>query len=54
MLVGTGQLPLLCIGSLWKDGICQPHYAGRKETFQDLLVNPATTQIVTAKPVKPG
>jgi hypothetical protein len=48
VLVGTGQLPLLCIGSLWKDGICQPHYAGREETFRDLLVSPDTTQIVTA------
>ncbi|WP_375055620.1 hypothetical protein [Zobellella sp. DQSA1] len=48
VLVGTGQLPLLCIGSLWKDGICQSHYAGREETFQDLLVSPGTTRVVTA------
>ncbi|QOK18408.1 hypothetical protein IL332_15485 [Aeromonas caviae] len=48
MLVGTGQLPLLCIGSLWKDGICQSHYAGREETFKDLLVSPGTTRVVTA------
>ena len=48
VLVGTGQLPLLCIGSLWKDGICQSHYAGREETFRDLLVSPDTTQSVTA------
>ncbi|WDV27318.1 hypothetical protein [Aeromonas caviae] len=48
VLVGTGQLPLLCIGSLWKDGICQSHYAGREETFRDLLVSPGTTRVVTA------
>lgn len=48
VLVGTGQLPLLCIGSLWKDGICQSHYAGREETFKDLLVSPGTTRVVTA------
>lgn len=48
VLVGTGQLPLLCIGSLWKDGICQSHYAGREETFKDLLISPGTTRVVTA------
>lgn len=48
VLIGTGQLPLLCIGSLWKDGICQSHYAGREETFKDLLVSPGTTRVVTA------
>ncbi|WAF91667.1 hypothetical protein NRZ28_05400 [Aeromonas hydrophila] len=44
VLVGTGQLPLLRIGSLWKDGICQSHYAGREETFKDLLISPGTTR----------
>lgn len=48
VLVGTGQLPLLCIGSLWKDGICQSHYAGREETFKNLLVSPTTTRVITA------
>lgn len=48
VLIGTGQLPLLCIGSLWKDGLCQSHYAGREETFKDLLVSPSTTRVVTA------
>lgn len=48
ILIGTGQLPLLCIGSIWKDGICQPHYAGREEIFRDLLVDPSTTQVITA------
>ncbi|WDE03863.1 hypothetical protein SG34_021170 [Thalassomonas viridans] len=46
--VGIGQLPLVTIGSIWLNGICQSSKAGTVDTFHNLLVSSETTQVISA------
>lgn len=47
ILVGAGQLPLISIGSIWRNGVCQAAKAGTTETIYDLEVSAENTQVIT-------
>lgn len=44
VLIGAGQLPLIFIGSFWRDGCRLPTAAGQIQTL-DLTIEPSTTEI---------
>lgn len=44
--IGVGQLPFVAIGSTWLNGHCQAVKAGKKVTFDELLITENTTQTV--------
>lgn len=46
--LGIGQLPLIEIGSIWKDGIRQEIMAGVSESFRNLEINSQTVNIISA------
>ena len=46
--VGIGQLPLIKIGSLWKNGLCQSPVAGTEYTFRNLNISPDSLQVISA------
>jgi len=54
ILIGVGQLPLLSIGSLWREGRCLPDRAGKTTTFEDLEISDNTTRVVPANLVEDG
>ncbi len=46
--IGIGQSPLIWIGSIWKDGLCQPLSAGQPITFHSLNISTQTTRVISA------
>lgn len=44
--IGVGQLPLINIGSVWKDGVRVSHRIGRERRYNQLLINPSKVKIV--------
>lgn len=44
--IGIGQLPLISIGSVWKDGLHQGLFAGRDEIFTGLQISPKSVRII--------
>lgn len=46
--IGVGQLPLLAIGSLWRDGRRQVGSAGMQVTLPDIRIEPSAVQLVNA------
>lgn len=46
--LGIGQLPLIEIGSIWKDGVRQQIIAGVSESFSSLQINSQTVKIISA------
>ncbi|MCC2605624.1 hypothetical protein [Planctobacterium marinum] len=47
ILIGSGQLPLISIGSIWHNGYCQPAKAGNTEIIYGLDISPETTQVIS-------
>lgn len=47
ILVGAGQLPLISIGSIWRNGVCQSAKAGTTETIYNLEVSAENTKVIT-------
>ncbi len=43
-----GQLPMISIGSIWKDGICQPIAAGESFKYQSLQISEKSTDCIPA------
>lgn len=52
--IGVGQLPVLMIGSLWKQGRCLQERAGKEVEFNELTINSLTTQVIPAHKVDEG
>ena len=52
--IGVGQLPVLMIGSLWKQGRCLQERAGKEVEFNELTINSLTTQVIHAHKVDEG
>lgn len=48
ILVGSGQLPMLCIGSIWYQGKLQNQLAGQMVELRGLLISASTTKVVHA------
>lgn len=46
--IGSGQLPMVAIGSIWKDGFCQPQMAGEEKVFEGLDIAPSKVQVIPA------
>lgn len=46
--IGIGQLPLIDIGSVWRDGIHQGIFAGVSEEFTNLRIDNQTVLVVSA------
>lgn len=46
--IGCGQLPLISIGSIWRNGICQRYYAGEQLTLPQLSITSASTRVIEA------
>lgn len=46
--VGIGHLPMINIGSIWRDGIHQGLYAGVIEELNDIRVNSEVVQVISA------
>ena len=44
--IGVGQLPLVCIGSIWLNGYCQAIKAGKSEHINNLLINDSTIRMI--------
>jgi hypothetical protein len=44
--VGVGQLPLITIGSLWRNRQCLVETAGKDKTFHNLTISPDTVRLV--------
>lgn len=47
IFVGAVQLPLISIGSIWRNGVCQAAKAGTTETIYNLEVSAENTQVIT-------
>lgn len=52
--VGSGQLPMLCIGSIWRDGELQNTLAGQMTDFRDLVISASTTKVIHASAKENG
>lgn len=52
--VGSGQLPMLCIGSIWRDGELQKTLAGQVMDFRDLVISASTTKVIHASAKENG
>ncbi len=48
ILVGSGQLPMLCIGSIWYQGKLQNQLAGQMVELRGLHISASTTKVVHA------
>lgn len=46
--VGIGQLPVISIGSIWKNGICQKYSAGHRHIYERLNISLDKTREITA------
>jgi hypothetical protein len=46
--VGVGQLPLIAVGSLWKNRRWLGTFAGKSKTFANLEISPQTVRLVKA------
>ena len=46
--IGVGQFPLVSIGSIWRNGLCQSEYAGTTFTFTNLQINAQTARVIPA------
>lgn len=46
--IGTGQLPMLCIGSIWRNNEFQPQLAGQVTEFSSLEISERTTRTLNA------
>jgi hypothetical protein len=46
--IGTGQLPMLCIGSIWRNNEFQPQLAGQLTEFNSLEISDRTTRTINA------
>jgi hypothetical protein len=46
--IGTGQLPMLCIGSIWRNNEFQPQLAGQVTEFNSLEISERTTRTLNA------
>lgn len=46
--IGTGQLPMLCIGSIWRNNEFQPQLAGQITEFNSLEISERTTRTLNA------
>lgn len=46
--IGTGQLPMLCIGSIWRNNEFQPQLAGQVTKFNSLEISERTTRTLNA------
>lgn len=46
--IGTGQLPMLCIGSIWRNNEFQPQLAGQVTEFNSLEISERTTRALNA------
>lgn len=46
--IGTGQLPMLCIGSIWRNNEFQPQLAGQVTEFKSLEISERTTRTLNA------
>lgn len=46
--IGTGQLPAVCVGSIWHNGECQQQLAGQLTEFKGLELSKHTTQVLNA------
>lgn len=46
--IGVGQLPLINVGSVWKDGLHIGLFAGKGEIFTDLQINPKSVKEIPA------
>lgn len=52
--IGSGQLPMLCIGSIWRDGELQKTLAGQVIDFRDLVISAFTTKVIHASAKENG
>jgi hypothetical protein len=48
ILIGTGQLPMLCIGSIWRNNEFQPQLAGQVTEFNSLEISERTTRTLNS------
>ncbi|MCP3129976.1 hypothetical protein [Shewanella sp. KJ2020] len=46
--IGTGQLPAVCIGSIWRNSECQQQLAGQLTEFKGLEISKHTSQVLNA------
>lgn len=46
--IGTGQLPAVCVGSIWRNSECQQQLAGQLTEFKGLEISKHTTQVLNA------
>lgn len=46
--IGTGQLPAVCVGSIWRNNECQQQLAGQLTEFKGLEISEHTTQVLNA------
>ncbi|MCS4309706.1 hypothetical protein M2404_004083 [Rheinheimera pacifica] len=46
--IGTGQLPAVCVGSIWRNSECQLQLAGQLTEFKGLEISEHTTQVLNA------
>ena len=46
--IGTGQLPAMCVGSIWRNSECQLQLAGQLTEFKGLEISEHTTQVLNA------
>lgn len=46
--IGTGQLPALCVGSIWRNSECQQQLAGQLTEFKGLEISEHTSQVLNA------
>lgn len=44
--IGTGQLPAVCIGSIWRNSECQQQLAGQLTEFKGLEISKHTSQVL--------
>ncbi|EJI85275.1 hypothetical protein AEST_19320 [Alishewanella aestuarii B11] len=46
--IGTGQLPAVCVGSIWRNSECQQQLAGQLTEFKGLEISEHTSQVLNA------
>ncbi|WP_417703433.1 hypothetical protein [Rheinheimera aquimaris] len=46
--IGTGQLPAVCVGSIWRNSECQEQLGGQLTEFKGLEISKHTTQVLNA------
>lgn len=46
--IGTGQLPAVCVGSIWRNSECQQQLAGHLTEFKGIEISERTTQVLNA------